>query len=121
MKVRALYFVEITVTNWILALAWYKDMLGLEEVQMVEADQFALLRAGQAQLALKGGEAMPGTMQLTFEVEDLEQALQHLAAWGVTLESPLQTSPEGYRDVVIRDPDGYRVCLFDWACEKRQG
>jgi len=115
MKVRALFFVEITVTNWALALAWYKDMLGLEIVQQVEADQFALLRAGQAQLALKGGEAMPGTVQLTFEVDDLEAAVAYLAAWGVTLESPLQTSAEGYRDVMLRDPDGYRVCLFDWA------
>jgi len=115
MKVRALYFVEITVTDWALAVAWYKDMLGMEPVHLVEADQFALLRAGPAQLALKGGEAMPGTMQLTFEVEDLERAAAHLATWGVMLESPLQASAEGYRDLVVRDPDGYRVCLFDWG------
>jgi catechol 2,3-dioxygenase-like lactoylglutathione lyase family enzyme len=54
-------------------------------------------------------------VQLAFEVENLENALGHLATWGIPLESPLQTSPEGYRDVILRDPDGYRVCLFDWA------
>jgi len=115
MKVRALDFVEITVTNWALAVAWYQDMLGMEAVQLVEADQFALLRAGPAQLALKGGEAMPGTIQLTFAVDDLERAAADLAAWGVALESPVQASPEGYRDLIVRDPDGYKLCLFDWA------
>ena len=115
MKIKALEFVEITVSNWPLAVVWYKDMLGLEPVQLVEADQFALLRVGASQLALKAGEARQGTMHLTFEVDDLEEAVKHLAAWGVSLDSPLQSSPEGYRDVVVSDPDGYRVCLFDWA------
>jgi catechol 2,3-dioxygenase-like lactoylglutathione lyase family enzyme len=115
MKVRSLSFVEITVADWPAALAWYRDLLGLDVLQQVDEDQFALLRAGQAQLALKGGEPKPGTVQITFEVEDLVKALDVLAAWGVTLESPLLVSPEGYRDVLFRDLDGYRVCLFDWA------
>ncbi len=115
MKIKSLDFVEIRVSNWPLAMAWYKDVLGLEVVQLVEEDQFALLRAGSSQIALKGGEARPGTVQLTFEVEDLEKAVKELTTLGVPLDSPLQSSPEGYRDVILSDPDGYRVCLFDWA------
>jgi predicted enzyme related to lactoylglutathione lyase len=115
MKIKSLDFVEIRVSNWPVAMAWYKDLLGLEVVQLVEEDQFALLRAGSAQLALKGGEARPGTVQITFEVEELEKAVNELQALGVPLDSPLQSSPEGYRDVILSDPDGYRVCLFDWA------
>jgi catechol 2,3-dioxygenase-like lactoylglutathione lyase family enzyme len=115
MKVRELFFVEITVGDWPAALAWYRDLLGLEVLQLIEADEFCLLRAGPARLALKGGEPKPGTVQLTFQVDDVERAAEELAAWGLILESPLQTSPEGYRDILLRDLDGYRVCLFDWA------
>jgi catechol 2,3-dioxygenase-like lactoylglutathione lyase family enzyme len=115
MKVRELYFVEITVGDWPAALAWYRDVLGLELVHLAEADEFALLRAGAGRLALKGGEPKPGTVQLTFEVEDLVAAVEELARRDVIFESPLLVSPEGYRDVLLRDLDGYRVCLFDWA------
>jgi catechol 2,3-dioxygenase-like lactoylglutathione lyase family enzyme len=115
MNVRDLYFVELVVADWPKALAWYQEVLGLEILVRVEADQFALCRAGQTRLALKGGEPLPGTVLLTFEVADLSQAVRELAARDIALDSPLQTSAEGYRDVLLRDPDGYRICLFDWA------
>jgi catechol 2,3-dioxygenase-like lactoylglutathione lyase family enzyme len=115
MKVRALYFVEITVADWPAAVAWYRDVLGLELLHHAEEDQFALLGAGPARLALKGGAPNPGTVQLTFEVEDVCQAADQLAATGIIFEAPIMASPEGYRDVLLRDPDGYRVCLFDWG------
>ena len=43
------------------------------------------------------------------KMEDLEKAVADLQALGVPLETPLQGSPEGYRDVLLRDPDGYLI------------
>ena len=108
-----LAFVELRVADWPAAVAWYRDLLGLPVVLHVEADRFALLQAGPANLALKAGQPQPGTILLSFEVVDLPAALARLEALGVSPEAPLKVSPEGYRRALLRDPDGYRLCLFD--------
>ena len=112
--IRDLAFVELTVADWPRALAWYREQLGLEVVLRVDADQFALLRAGSGRVALKAGRPEPGTARLTFEVDDLPRTLERLRAAGVVPIKPLEASPEGYRRAVIQDPDGYPLCLFDW-------
>ncbi|HZT82942.1 MAG TPA: VOC family protein [Gemmataceae bacterium] len=113
-----LYFVELTVADWPRAVAWYRDVLGLEVLLRVEADRFALLRAGGGRVALKEGQPQPGTTMLAFEVEDLAAEAGRLAALGVAVESPVTDSPEGYRRVLLRDPDGHRLCLFDWEARR---
>jgi predicted enzyme related to lactoylglutathione lyase len=112
--IRNLAFIELQVADWLAAVAWYRDVLGLPVVLRVEADQFALLQAGSGRLALKAGHPQPGSSLLTFEVEDLPSALEHLARLGVVPEAPLKANPEGYRRALLRDPDGYRLCLCDW-------
>jgi catechol 2,3-dioxygenase-like lactoylglutathione lyase family enzyme len=111
--IRELSFVELTVADWPAAVAWYRDVLGLPVALCIEADGFALLQAGACRLALKAGTPEPGTVRLTFVVADLPAALERLTALGVALESPLKVSPEGYRRALLRDPDGYRLCLYD--------
>ena len=112
--IRGLSFVELTVADWAGALAWYRHTLGLGVVLEVAADQFALLQAGTCRLALKGGRPQPGTVLLTFEVQDLDAELRRLSGRGVVPEGPPKGSPEGYRRVHLRDPDGYRLSLFEW-------
>jgi catechol 2,3-dioxygenase-like lactoylglutathione lyase family enzyme len=113
--IRRLYLVELTVADWPAALAWYRDMLTLEIVQIDEAHRFALLRAGEWHLSLVEGRPEPGTVRLTFEVDDLSAELRRLAELGVVPESPLKVSSEGYRRALVRDPDGHRLDLFDWG------
>src|SRR4051794_6565823 len=115
MSVRDLYCVELTVADWPAAVAWYREVLGLEVLLRVEADHFALLRAGTSRLALKQGSPQPGTVQLTFEVDDLPATLAQLTTRGILPEAPLKHSQEGYRRALFRDPDGYSICLFDWG------
>lgn len=112
--IHSLYLVELTVADWPAAVAWYQDTLGLPVLLMAEMDHFALLQAGNGRVALKAGRPEPGTTLLTFEVDNLVAELERLAARGLVPEAPLKTSPEGYRRAIIRDPDGYRICLFDW-------
>lgn len=113
-----LYMVELAVGDWVRAVAWYRDVLGLKVEMAMEKDQFALLQAGQGRVALKQAtQASPPTQtgaMLVFEVEDVAAEVERLTALGVKPEAPMRSSAEGYRRAIFRDPDGCRVCLFDW-------
>ena len=113
--IRELSFVELTVSDWPAALAWYRDVLGLEVLLCDGAKRFALLRAGAGRLTLKAGNPEPGSVLLTFEVDDLSAELRRLALRGVSPEAAVKESPEGYRRALIRDPDGHRLALFEWT------
>jgi catechol 2,3-dioxygenase-like lactoylglutathione lyase family enzyme len=113
--IRELSFTELAVADWSAAVAWYRDVLGLEVVLQFEADRFALLRAGGARLALKAGQPEPGTVRLVFEVDDLTAELDRLARLHVLPEGPVKTSPEGYWRALLCDPDGHQLTLFQWS------
>jgi len=113
--IRGLHFVQLAVADWPAAVAWYGDVLGLRPALRDDAGRFALFDAGGCRVALKQGAPEPGAALLAFEVDDLPAALARLAGLGVVPEAPPQTSPEGYRRALLRDPDGYRLCLFDWG------
>jgi len=110
----SLFQVELTVADWPRSLVWYADVLDLPLLWRDDTGCFALFQAGSTRIALKAGQPSPGTVLLTFEVCDLDATLQRLAERGVMPEGPIKTSPEGYRRALIRDPDGYRISLFEW-------
>jgi catechol 2,3-dioxygenase-like lactoylglutathione lyase family enzyme len=101
-----LHFVELRVRDWAASLAWYRDVLGLEVELRDEPNRFALLTAGVCRVALKAGEPTPGGVLLAFEVERLSRF--------AALSDDVKTSEEGYRRLLLRDPDGYAVTLFEW-------
>jgi catechol 2,3-dioxygenase-like lactoylglutathione lyase family enzyme len=112
--IETLYMVELIVADWSRSLRWYCDVLGLQPALSVEADRFALFETEGLRLALKEGEARPGSVRLTFEVDDLAAQLARLAALGVVLEGEVKVSREGYRRALFRDPDGHGLSLFEW-------
>ena len=108
-----LAFAELGVQNLSRSLEWYCSVLGLVLELHDDARGFALLRDDRgAKIALK--EGLPGSIRWQFEVPDLVKSLHELAAKGVVPENEMKTSEEGYRRVVLRDPDGNPVSLFDW-------
>ncbi|MFO0809276.1 MAG: VOC family protein [Gemmataceae bacterium] len=111
----ALYMVELVVSDWQASASWYADVFGLRAVVTDAARGFVLMDAVGGRLALKQGNPRPGTANLVFSVADLAAELARLAALGVMPESPVKTSDEGYRRAFVRDPDGYRVGLFEWV------
>lgn len=117
-----LFAVEIRTTRWEDLVAWYRDMLGLEVLLRVVDDRYALLAAGPARLAILGREATdPASRRwsLGFEVIDLEAIRSRLAARGVPAPPPA-SNPEGFRELVVIDPDGNRIRLFAWSDEHRR-
>jgi len=117
-----LFAVEIRTTRWEDLVAWYRDTLGLEVLLRVVDDRYALLAAGPARLAILGREATdPASRRwsLGFEVTDLTAVRGRLAARGVAAPDPT-ANPEGFRELVVTDPDGNRIRLFAWSDDHRR-
>jgi catechol 2,3-dioxygenase-like lactoylglutathione lyase family enzyme len=110
-----LYVVELTVADWPVALAWYRDRFGLPAILIDEAGRYALLTAGPGRVAIKQGTPVPGRTKLVFHVRDLDAELARLASHGIVPDGPLKRSPEGYRSARFQDPDGHPIEVFEWA------
>jgi predicted enzyme related to lactoylglutathione lyase len=111
-----LFAVEIRTTRWAELVEWYREVLGLRVLLRVADDRYALLEAGPARLAILGREASePASRRwsLGFEVLDLDAACRRLTAAGVSFSEPTP-NPEGFRELVVIDPDGNRLRLFAW-------
>lgn len=112
----ALFMVELAVSDFPAAVAWYRDVLGLRVAVLDAPNGFALLQGDRGgRLALKAGRPEPGGVVLHFEVTDLNAELARLAAAGVTVTDLPVVSAEGYRETFVRGPDGYPVGLFEWT------
>ena len=114
------------------ALGFYCDRLGFEvvnsspEVDAPEGRYFhwAMLRRGGAELMLNtaydAGERPPtrdgsrsaghGDTCLYVDCEDLDDAYAKLKADGLDV-SPPKVAPYGLRQLYLRDPDGFELCL----------
>jgi len=118
------------------AIAFYRDALGFVLVRSApDGDDcdWCLLRLGESELMLNTRYERPnrppapdpaaaeahGDTTLFFGCRDLEGAYEALRARGLATEPPL-TRPYGMRQLSLRDPDGYGVCL-QWPAQDRAG
>jgi catechol 2,3-dioxygenase-like lactoylglutathione lyase family enzyme len=94
---------------------FYGDVLGLEPEEQEE--DFASYRAGSASIQLHpAGEPRPGVIlgrsgsgvgvQITFEVDDVDAAVEHLRRRGVEVFDEPKDRPWGKRDAGVLDPEG---------------
>jgi catechol 2,3-dioxygenase-like lactoylglutathione lyase family enzyme len=102
-------FIELSVRNLGASLRWYEHALGFTAELVDDENRFAMMQGGL--LALKQGS--PGSVRLQFEVKDLDAERARLILLGIGQDSDVKTSPEGYRRVTYRDPDGNAVALFE--------
>ena len=112
----SLFSVELRTAAWAELVAWYRDVLGLKVLVRVVDDGYALLAAGDTRLAILARPAAgPASSRwsLGFEVTDLDAVHARLAAHGSTAAPTVH--PEGFRELVVTDPDGNRIRLFAWA------
>lgn len=112
----SLFSVELRTSRWAEMVEWYRAVLGLRVLLRVIDDEYALIEAGDTRLAILGrqspGDASP-RWSLGFEVGDLEAVRARLAASGTAIDMPGR-NPEGFREIVVADPDGNRLRLFAW-------
>jgi catechol 2,3-dioxygenase-like lactoylglutathione lyase family enzyme len=117
----------LTVHDFEAALAFYRDALGLEELDAWQAEpggHIAILRAGaatveivdEAQAAaideIEVGRRVAGPVRIALEVGDSAATAERLAeAGGVIVGGPVET-PWRDLNVRVRAPDGMQLTLF---------
>ena len=108
------------------SLQWYRDALGFEidtpESKHEESGRlvWCMMRRGEVRLMLTTGSAMAsdnaerrrGRNQTTLYCypDDVMPIYESLKSKGYEVTHPLVTF-YGMKEIVLQDPDGYRVCL----------
>jgi lactoylglutathione lyase len=116
----------LTVEDFDAALAFYRDALGLEQLDemLVGGGRLVLLAAGRATIelideaqadaidAIEVGRRVAGPVRLALSVGDSAATAEQLAeAGGEVLAGPVET-PWRHRNARLRGPDGVQLTLF---------
>jgi methylmalonyl-CoA/ethylmalonyl-CoA epimerase len=118
--------VVLTVPDFDQALAFYRDVLGLEQVAdwSSATGRVVALDAGRATLELfddaqaesvdliEAGRRVSGTVRFALRVADSEDAARRLVAAGATQVAPPVATPWGDRNARVQAPDGMQLTLF---------
>jgi predicted enzyme related to lactoylglutathione lyase len=116
-----LYATELRTRDWPRLVDWYRDVVGLKVAVRMTGERYALLvaadlRRGDGRLMILGrddAESAARRWSLAFEVSDLNGVTEQLAATGLVVPAATEQA-EGYRELVVDDPDGNRVRFFCW-------
>jgi catechol 2,3-dioxygenase-like lactoylglutathione lyase family enzyme len=118
--------VALTVEDYDEAVAFYRDSLGLPQLEVWESPQgrVVLLEAGRATLELleeghaaevdeiEVGRRVAGPVRLALEVDDSAGIAGQLVEAGATpVGGPVET-PWRHRNVRVQAPDGMQLTLF---------
>ena len=118
--------VALTVEDYDRAVSFYRDALGLTEVESWDRPngRGTILDAGLATLELfdprqaetldeiEVGRRVSGTVRFALHVDDADATAAELEAAGATREHPLVVTPWGDRNARVRAPDGMQLTLF---------
>jgi predicted enzyme related to lactoylglutathione lyase len=122
MKINAIAFVGIPVTDMKRAREFYEDVLGLQPDPEMTGEMWTEYSIGRETLALGcvGEQWRPSDQgtSAALEVEDLEDAIARLEERKVPfqkVDSPV------CRMVVIQDPDGNKVIIHKLKPEDKKG
>ena len=92
---------ERTSNRLIIYLNWYR----IDFVKVNETD-YAEFKS-EAEATNKGAGVF-----LYFSVDDVDAAYKELVAMGVKPTTEPKDQPWGNREIVVQDPDGYKIVLF---------
>ena len=118
--------IALTVDDYDRAVAFYRDALGLSEVESWDRPngRGTILAAGRATLELfdqrqaetldeiEVGRRSSGTVRLAVHIDDAAAAADSLVRAGATREHELVVTPWGDRNARVRAPDGMQLTLF---------
>jgi lactoylglutathione lyase len=118
--------VTLTVKDFDEALAFYRDVLGLEQVAdwSSATGRVVALDAGRATLELfdeaqaasvdeiEAGRRVSGTIRFALRVADSEDMARRLVAAGAERVAPPVLTPWGDRNARVQAPDGMQLTLF---------
>ena len=118
--------IALTVEDYDRAVAFYRDGLGLAELESWDRPngRGTILDAGRATLELfdplqaetlddiEVGRRLSGTVRFALHVDDPAVAADELVAAGAGREHEVVVTPWGDRNARVRAPDGMQLTLF---------
>jgi lactoylglutathione lyase len=118
--------VALTVDDYDAALSFYRDVLGLPEVESYSDGDahVSVLAAGQATIELVNGpqaaliddvevgRRVAGPVRLALQVDDSVSMSQRLAAAGASIVAGPVVTPWDHRNVRLDPPEGVQLTLF---------
>jgi len=118
--------VALTLEDFDQALAFYRDVLGLEQLADWSSGtgQVVALDAGRATLelfdqaqaesvdAIEAGRRVSGTVRLAVKVADSQDLAARLVTAGALRVGPPVLTPWGDRNARVQAPDGMQLTLF---------
>ncbi len=117
-------FVILYVSDMAKVKAFYTDVLGMSVVEAVSGPNFITLRAdGGSLLALQNKataiyppkwETQPGTVELSFEVDDVDSTWNQWKQQNVEMVSEPEDLPFG-RYFMAKDPEGHYLSVYRFA------
>lgn len=114
MKIKAIGFVAIPVTDIQRARSFYEGVLGLSASEEMAGGKWIEYLAGQDTLAIAnvGDDWRPSDQGTgaAFEVEDFEEAIKHLKDRGVPFAAEPFETPCCHM-AVVQDPDGNKMMI----------
>ena len=119
MKFCGIHHVAILVSDAARATAFYRDMLGLQQIEIPPTFREAglnviWLQLGDQQLHLLPAPTadVPARRHFAMHIDDAKQAREQLARRGLSIR---ETTPiPGADRFFINDPDGNRIELIEW-------
>jgi catechol 2,3-dioxygenase-like lactoylglutathione lyase family enzyme len=123
--------ITLTVDDFEAAVAFYRDALGLPQLEDWSSDEgrVLLLDAGRATLELfderqaamvddlEVGERVSGKVRFALQVPSADDASASLVAAGATAVAPARATPWGDRNARVAAPDGMQLTLFSLATD----
>ncbi|MGH3453999.1 MAG: VOC family protein [Nocardioidaceae bacterium] len=118
--------VAVTVRDYDAARRFYRDVLGLTQVETWEGPdgRGVVLAAGRATLELldeaeaarvdelEVGRRVAGHIRLALEVDDSQAVTDRLAASGATVLAPAKPTPWGHVNARVAAPEDLQLTLF---------
>jgi predicted enzyme related to lactoylglutathione lyase len=107
---------SVLVTDWDAARRWYSEKLGFQEMYAIEEVGWAELQTplGGATIGLnrlEGAHPGPGSVTITFGVQDIEATRAELEKRGVQFDGPTNEIPGMVKLATFHDPDGNAMML----------
>lgn len=107
---------SVLVTDWDAARRWYSEKLGFQEMYAMDEVGWAEFQTplGGATIGLnrlEGGHPGPGSVTITFGVQDIDATRAELEKRGVAFDGPTNEIPGMVKLATFHDPDGNAMML----------
>jgi len=105
-------FAGVPVADYVSSRGWYELLLGRPPDRFPTENEAVWQLTDSGLIYVVGDVRRAGRALLALAVDDLDEHVAQLAQRGLQT-GPIETEPGQFRRVVIADPDGNKISLFE--------